>query len=69
MVARGDLGAELPVEEVPYWQSKIVQGCRRRGKPVIGERDSLWLRAAAAKCSCRMPAELPCKLMCACHRA
>jgi len=35
MVARGDLGAELPVEEVPYWQSKIVQGCRKRGKPVI----------------------------------
>lgn len=35
MVARGDLGAELPVEEVPYWQSQIVQGCRRRGKPVI----------------------------------
>ncbi|PRW56390.1 plastidial pyruvate kinase 2-like isoform A [Chlorella sorokiniana] len=35
MVARGDLGAELPVEDVPYWQSKIVQGCRRRGKPVI----------------------------------
>lgn len=25
MVARGDLGAELPVEDVPYWQSKIVQ--------------------------------------------
>lgn len=23
------------VEEVPYWQSKIVQGCRRRAKPVI----------------------------------
>ncbi|KFM29270.1 Pyruvate kinase isozyme G, chloroplastic [Auxenochlorella protothecoides] len=35
MVARGDLGAELPVEEVPYWQSKIVRGCRKRGKPVI----------------------------------
>lgn len=35
MVARGDLGAELPVEEVPYWQSRIVQGCRKRGKPVI----------------------------------
>lgn len=35
MVARGDLGAELPVEEVPYWQSRIVQGCRQRGKPVI----------------------------------
>jgi len=35
MVARGDLGAELPVEEVPYWQNKIVQGSRKRGKPVI----------------------------------
>lgn len=35
MVARGDLGAELPVEEVPYWQNRIVQGCRMRGKPVI----------------------------------
>ena len=21
--------------QVPYWQSKIVQGCRKRGKPVI----------------------------------
>jgi hypothetical protein len=35
MVARGDLGAELPVEDVPFWQNKIVQGCRKRGKPVI----------------------------------
>lgn len=34
-VARGDLGAELPVEEVPYWQTQIVQGCRRRAKPCI----------------------------------
>lgn len=25
MVARGDLGAELPVEEVPFWQNMIVQ--------------------------------------------
>ncbi|GAB4820909.1 hypothetical protein N2152v2_007955 [Parachlorella kessleri] len=33
MVARGDLGAELPVEEVPYWQNLI--GCRKRGKPCI----------------------------------
>lgn len=28
MVARGDLGAELPFEHVPYWQSSIIQGCR-----------------------------------------
>jgi len=35
MVARGDLGAELPVEEVPFWQNKIIQGCRIRAKPCI----------------------------------
>ncbi len=35
MVARGDLGAELPVEEVPFWQDSIVRGCRARGKPCI----------------------------------
>ena len=35
MVARGDLGAELPVEEVPFWQDSIVKGCRVRGKPCI----------------------------------
>lgn len=35
MAARGDLGAELPVEAVPFWQNRIVAGCRRRGKPVI----------------------------------
>lgn len=28
MVARGDLGAELPFEQVPFWQSSIIQGCR-----------------------------------------
>ncbi len=25
----------LPGAQVPYWQSRIVQGCRKRGKPVI----------------------------------
>jgi pyruvate kinase len=35
MVARGDLGAELPVADVPYWQSAIIAGCRRRGKVCI----------------------------------
>ena len=29
MVARGDLGAELPVQCVPFWQSAIVQVCAR----------------------------------------
>lgn len=35
MVARGDLGAELPIEEIPLLQQEIVQKCRNTGKPVI----------------------------------
>jgi len=35
MVARGDLGAECPVADVPVLQNEIIDGCRRRGKPVI----------------------------------
>lgn len=35
MVARGDLGAELPIEEVPLIQEEIVKLCRSTGKPVI----------------------------------
>ncbi len=35
MIARGDLGAELPFEEVPHLQEEIVAQCRQAGKPVI----------------------------------
>jgi pyruvate kinase len=35
MVARGDLGVELPAEDVPNIQRRIVRACRRAGKAVI----------------------------------
>ncbi|RCS57370.1 pyruvate kinase [Parvibium lacunae] len=35
MVARGDLGVEMPVEAVPVLQKRIVRHCREQGKPVI----------------------------------
>lgn len=35
MVARGDLGIELPIEEVPYYQKVIIKKSLERGIPVI----------------------------------
>ncbi|MEM9196870.1 MAG: pyruvate kinase [Pseudomonadota bacterium] len=35
MVARGDLGVELPVQSVPPIQKRLIRACRAVGKPVI----------------------------------
>ena len=35
MVARGDMGAQVPLEQVPSIQQKVVQLCRQLNKPVI----------------------------------
>jgi pyruvate kinase len=35
MIARGDLGVELPIEQVPLIQKQLIRKCLHRGRPVI----------------------------------
>ncbi len=35
MIARGDLGIEMPIQELAYWQKEIIKKSREKSKPVI----------------------------------
>ena len=48
MIARGDLGAEMPIEELPHLQKRILQRCIVLGRPAITATQMLESMVTAA---------------------
>ncbi|MGI8887703.1 MAG: pyruvate kinase, partial [Nocardioidaceae bacterium] len=49
MVARGDLGVEMPLEDVPFLQKQVIEAARRNAKPVVVATQMLESMISAAR--------------------